>query len=101
PLSFQWVKNHTNVLRDGGDIAGALTSALVVGPLTAGDAGSYSVIVTNNFGMTNTSAAILTVTPDTTLPTVKIVSPAANARTNSPAFNGTAWDNARVTNVVW
>ena len=101
PLSYQWVKNKTNVLSDGGDISGSMTSALVIGPLQAGDAGSYSLIVTNNFGMTNTSATILTVTPDTTLPTVKIVSPAANARTNSPVFTGTAADNARVTNVVW
>jgi hypothetical protein len=39
--------------------------------------------------------------PDTTPPIVKIVSPAANARTNSPVFAGTASDNARVTNVVY
>jgi uncharacterized repeat protein (TIGR03803 family) len=101
PLGGQWVKNKTNVLSDGGDISGSATGALVVGPLTAGDAGSYSLIVTNNFGATNSSAVILTVTPDTTPPTVGIASPAANARTNSPVFNGTAADNARVTNVVW
>jgi uncharacterized repeat protein (TIGR03803 family) len=101
PLAYQWVKNKTNLLSDGGPISGSATGALVVGPLTAGDAGSYSVIVTNNFGATNSSATILTVTPDTTPPSVKIVSPAANARTNSPVFNGTASDNARVTNVVW
>jgi hypothetical protein len=88
-------------LSDGGGISGAMTGALVVGPLTTGDAGSYSLIVTNNFGATNSSASVLTVTPDTTLPLVKILSPPANARTNSPVFNGTASDNARVTNVVW
>jgi len=101
PLSYQWVKNKTNVLADGGHISGSLSGSLVVGPLTAGDAGSYFVIVTNNFGATNSSTSILTVTPDTTPPSVKIASPAAGARTSSPVFSGTASDNARVTNLVW
>ena len=100
-LSFQWLKNKTNVLSDGGDISGSATSALLIGPLRAGDAGSYSVVVTNNFGATNSAVAVLTVKPDTTPPSVKIVSPAANARTNSPVFAGTAADNAWVTNVVY
>jgi uncharacterized repeat protein (TIGR03803 family) len=101
PLSYQWLKNKTNLLSDGGDISGSATSALRVGPLQAGDAGSYAIVVTNNFGATTSAVAVLTVTPDTTPPTVKIASPAANARTNAPVFNGTAADNARVTNVVW
>jgi uncharacterized repeat protein (TIGR03803 family) len=101
PLRAQWLKNQTNLLRDGGDISGSATGALVVGPLQAADAGSYALIVTNNFGAATSSVTILTVTPDTTPPAVAIVSPAANARTNSHVFNGTASDNARVTNVVW
>jgi uncharacterized repeat protein (TIGR03803 family) len=101
PLSYQWVKNGTNLLSDGGGISGSATSALVVGPLQAGDAGSYSIVVTNNFGATTSVVAVLTVTPDTAPPAVKIASPAANARTNAPVFNGTASDNARVTNVLW
>jgi len=101
PLRAQWMKNKTNVLSDGGDISGSLTGALVLGPLHAADAGSYSVVVTNNSGGTTSAVVILTVTPDTTPPSVAIVSPAANARTNSPLFSGTASDNVRVTNVVW
>ena len=101
PLGYQWLKNKTNLLSDGGDIAGSATSALVVGPLQAGDAGSYAVIVTDRYGATNSATAILTVTPDTKPPTVAIASPAAHARANAPVFNGTASDNARVTNVVW
>ena len=101
PLRYQWMINKTNVLSDGGDISGSATSALVVGPLQAGDAGSYSVTVANNYGATNSIVTILTVTPDTTPPGVKIASPAAGARTNAPVFAGTAWDNARVTNVLW
>ena len=101
PLIFQWVKNQTNVLNDSGDISGSKTGSLVAGPLQAADAGSYSVIVTNNYGATTSSVAVLTVTRDTTPPAVAITSPAANARPNSPVFKGTASDNARVTNVVW
>ncbi len=101
PLTFQWLKSKTNVLTDGGDISGSATSALIVGPLLPGDAGSYSVVVSNNFGATTSAVTVLTVTPNTTPPKVAIVSPPANARTNSPVFTGTAWDLVRVTNVVW
>jgi uncharacterized repeat protein (TIGR03803 family) len=101
PLSCQWTKNKTNVLSDGGDISGSASTALRVGPLQAGDAGSYVLIVTNNYGATNSITVVLTVTPDTTPPGIKIASPAAGARTNAPVFAGTASDDARVTNVLW
>ena len=101
PLSYQWTKNTTNVLSDGGDISGSATAALVVGPLQASDAGSYALIVTNNYGVTNSITVVLTVTPDSTPPGIKIASPAAGVRTNAPVFAGTATDNARVTNVLW
>jgi uncharacterized repeat protein (TIGR03803 family) len=101
PLRGQWFKNRTNLLSDGGDISGSMTGALAVGPLRAGDAGSYSVVISNNSGGTTSSVVVLTVTRDTTAPTIRIISPAANARTNSPVFSGAASDNARVTNVVW
>jgi uncharacterized repeat protein (TIGR03803 family) len=101
PLAFQWLKNKTNVLTDGGDISGSATSALIVGPLLPGDAASYSVVVSNNFGATTSTVTVLTVTPNTTPPKVAILSPAANARTNAPVFTGTAWDLVRVTNVDW
>lgn len=100
-LSYQWLKNKTNFLTNNAGISGCTSSTLIVGPLTASDAGSYSLMVTNNFGATNTSVAVLTVKPETTIPDVAILSPASNARTNSPVFNGTASDNVRVTNVVW
>jgi uncharacterized repeat protein (TIGR03803 family) len=100
-LSYQWTKNTTGVLSDGGDISGSATAALVVGPLQAGDAGSYVLNVTNNYGATNSITVVLTVTPDSTPPGIKIASPAAGARTNAPVFAGTASDNARVTNVLW
>jgi len=79
PLRFQWVKNKTNVLSDGGEISGSATGSLVVGPLQAADAGSYSVIITNDYGAITSSIAILTVTADTTPPGIAITSPAANA----------------------
>ena len=101
PLSYQWWKNNTIMLHDGGDIAGSRNGALIVGPLEFGDAGSYSVVVTNNSGGATSTVSVLTVEPETTIPDVAIVSPAANARTNSPVFSGTASDMVRVTNVVW
>jgi hypothetical protein len=100
PLIWQWLKNKTNLLTDGGDILGSATGALTIGPLQFSDAGSYSLVVSNNFGATTSAVTVLTVTPNTTPPKVAIVSPAANARTNAPLFSGTASDLVRVTNVA-
>ncbi len=55
PLSYQWFFNETNA------IAGATDSSLVVSNVQAGDAGSYSVVITNLYGMITSAAATLTV----------------------------------------
>ncbi|HEY5911245.1 MAG TPA: immunoglobulin domain-containing protein, partial [Verrucomicrobiae bacterium] len=54
PLSYQWMKN-------GGNIAGATTATLTLNAVTATDAGSYTVRVTNAGGNVTSSAAMLTV----------------------------------------
>jgi endonuclease/exonuclease/phosphatase family metal-dependent hydrolase len=56
PLSFQWYFN-TNTI-----ITGATSSALTVTNAQLANAGTYSVIVTNNFGSITSSIANLTVT---------------------------------------
>ena len=65
PYYYQWYFN-------GAPIAGATNSVLsVVGtPITASNttAGSYSVLLNNEFSQTNSLTATLTVTPDTTPP---------------------------------
>lgn len=55
PLTYQWRK-------DGAAIAGATNSVFSVGNVQTGDAGSFSVVVTNSVGSVNSNAAALTVT---------------------------------------
>ena len=54
PLSYQWRK-------DGVAIAGATSAALILSNLTLGDAGIYSVIVSNNVSSVTSLNATLTV----------------------------------------
>jgi hypothetical protein len=60
-LSYQWLKNGTNALANGGNILGARTATLTVSNLTATDAGGYSVIVSNTAGAASSLVASLTV----------------------------------------
>lgn len=54
PLSYQWQ-------RGGSDIPGATGSTLQIQPADPGDAGSYTVVVTDACGSVTSAAAILTV----------------------------------------
>ncbi|MBK7997503.1 MAG: immunoglobulin domain-containing protein [Verrucomicrobia bacterium] len=54
PLSYQW-------LYQGDAIAGATNNTLVLGNVQAGQAGAYSVILSNRVGTTTSSSAQLTV----------------------------------------
>ena len=56
PLNYQWQFNGTN-------LDGALTAALALTNVQTGQAGEYSVIVTNIAGLTNSAIATLTVLP--------------------------------------
>jgi hypothetical protein len=56
PLSYQWRKNTIN-------ISGATNSTYTIPAVTPGDAGNYSVIVTNSAGSATSNDAVLTVTP--------------------------------------
>jgi hypothetical protein len=56
PLSFQWKSNNVA-------IPGATASTLTLNNVTPGFSATYSVMVTNNVGMTNVSANLAVVTP--------------------------------------
>ena len=70
PLYYQWYFNNTP-LTNGAAISGADTNVLAVNPVLATNAGSYFVVVTNNFGAVTSSVAGLSVltTPVITSPT--------------------------------
>lgn len=54
PLSYQWRLQGTN-------LPGATASSLSLGPVTAADAGYYSVVVANGFGTSTSRVATVTI----------------------------------------
>jgi fructose-specific component phosphotransferase system IIB-like protein len=60
PLAYQWRKNGAN-LSDGVGVSGATTSSLTLTAVTTTSSGSYTLLVTNDFGAGTSSAATLTV----------------------------------------
>jgi hypothetical protein len=71
PFSYQW--QH-----DGTPIAGATNSMLNLQAVTAGDAGAYSVVVTNEYLSVTSSSAQLTVTPGAVPPLLTVATLANN-----------------------
>ena len=84
PLAFQWQKSGTN-LSNGGAISGATSSSLIITGVTATNAGSYSVKVSNPLFTISSSNAVLTVLP---------VSAPGTSMTNLHQFAGTTSDGA-------
>ena len=72
PYSYQWSLNNT-------PIAGATDATLVVSPIEPGDAGSYTVVVSNPHGSTNAGPAVLTLAapPDIYAATIMALNPYA------------------------
>jgi uncharacterized repeat protein (TIGR03803 family) len=58
---FQWRRSDTNLV-NGGRISGATSSTLTIGSVACGDAGEYSVVVTNAYGALTSSVALVSVT---------------------------------------
>jgi hypothetical protein len=77
-LTYQWQKNGTN-------ITGATGSSYTIASAVAGDAGSYTVVVTNSTGTVTSSAAVLTVRP-------------APASTYRPAMD---FNSDRKSDLIW
>jgi len=65
PLSYQWLKNGTNLF-DGGNVSGSATATLSLAVVSTADAGNYSVLVSNSYASTNSAVAVLTV-PETVI----------------------------------
>jgi len=87
PLYYQWQQGTSN-------IAGANNATLVLSPTTLAEAGNYRVVVSNAFGMTNSSNAVLTVNvPNCDPPAAGLVSwwaAEGNAADSFGTNNGTA-----------
>ena len=64
PLSYQWLHNGVP-LSAGDDFSGLDLGTLTVDAAAPGDAGTYSVVVSNSYGVTNSSNAVLTLLADT------------------------------------
>ncbi len=62
PMSFQWQKNGTNLV-DGDSLSGTTTNTLTITGISASDAASYSVIVSNSNGSVTNFAALTVITP--------------------------------------
>jgi uncharacterized repeat protein (TIGR03803 family) len=58
PFFYQWQDGGTS-LTDGGNISGSRTSALTIDNVTPGNAGSYSVIVSNSLNEVTSAVAVL------------------------------------------
>jgi hypothetical protein len=63
PFSYQWYQNGNPLSDNGVHIAGSMTASLTISNLTAADAGSYRVMVSNPSGSINASATLTVLTP--------------------------------------
>lgn len=66
PFTYQWQHAGTNI--GAATTTANVTNTLTLGPITAADAGNYTVIVTNAYGLTNSATA-----------TLAVIAPAANS----------------------
>ena len=61
PIAYQWVKNGTNNLVNGGNISGSQSNVLTLVNVLGGDAGSYTVVLSNPAATVTSAAATLKV----------------------------------------
>jgi uncharacterized repeat protein (TIGR03803 family) len=60
PLHYQWQRNFTNLV-DGGNIAGATSTNLIISNVSAADAAPYSVVISNSIGTAQSSPVPLAI----------------------------------------
>jgi hypothetical protein len=85
PLSYQWRKDGVDLV-DGGTISGVHTTTLTINPTAAGDAGSYDIVVTDNFNQSLTSTPATLVV--NTTPTASASGTATICTGGSTPLNG-------------
>ena len=89
PINYYWTFNGVP-LNNGTRISGATSNVLTISPIVPGDAGSYSVVASNSFGVNSAGPCVLTVLPTLTFNNIgtgwtsNFISTAANP----PAYNG-------------
>jgi hypothetical protein len=71
PLIYQWRKNGTNLV-NGGSISGVTSNNLTLASVTTNSSGNYQLFVTNDFGVSTSGVATLSVV----LPAAIVSSPA-------------------------
>ena len=96
PLSYEWMMDGANLANEG-HVSGAGASQLSISNESLADAGSYSVVVSNLYGLATSAMAVLTVP----VPTLAIRSPAANVTSALLEALGTASGKYGVTNVQY
>jgi fibronectin type 3 domain-containing protein/regulation of enolase protein 1 (concanavalin A-like superfamily) len=92
PLNYQWRQNGTPV---SSGTSGGLTISLPLTGLTTGQAGNYTLYVTNSYGSTNTAAATVTVLPFTSGSYAQMIitnNPVSYWRLNETGTPATAYD---------
>jgi GH25 family lysozyme M1 (1,4-beta-N-acetylmuramidase)/alpha-tubulin suppressor-like RCC1 family protein len=62
PMSYQWRQGATNLV-DAGAFSGSATATLTISNIEAWDSGLFSVVVTNAYGSTTSSNALVTLWP--------------------------------------
>lgn len=60
PLRYQWQKNGINLI-DSGPVSGSTTTNLTIANAQTNDAGSYQLIVTNDYGSVTGAVAVLSI----------------------------------------
>jgi subtilisin-like proprotein convertase family protein len=85
PLAYQWRFHGTNLLNIG-QISGASSSVLTLTGVQSGNAGPYTVLVSNPFGVTTSSVANLTVTVPTLAQLTNL--PASAVQASTATLNG-------------
>ncbi|MDE3066344.1 MAG: immunoglobulin domain-containing protein [Verrucomicrobiota bacterium] len=91
PLAYQWRQNGTNLL-NGGNVSGATSNVLTLTSVTLGDAGNYTLVVTDLYGSATSSVATLTVTepPTITVPPSSLTIQCGSNAAFSVTATGTA-----------
>jgi hypothetical protein len=96
PLSYQWRLNGTNILAASNPTAASAT--LVLSNVQSAQAGSYSVTVTNLFGSTTSSNALLTILFP---PTITLQPVSQSVQLNCPAAFASAATGSGTLTYQW